>query len=234
VYLKHLVVELKHPKQPINEEVLSQIKRYAKAVANDERFKASGVEWDFLAVSNAFTEDAEMDARQPGKPRGFIIEYEEKTTKIRVIVVDFDDQIDFLLHMGTDVANLAYGIDRINTLVCDATRFPIFVDLSSKLIYFIDQPSLADPAEVTNHALQTAPRKGSAGLRAQILDATGLSVVQCSPRRSGQECKEAGASRSFPAQASMKQQCSIRYASRLRAISFSAAVASSRLAQAIV
>jgi hypothetical protein len=60
---------VKRPDQPINEEVLSQIKKYAKAVAADDRFKAAGVEWDFLAVSNKFTRDAEMDARQANKPR---------------------------------------------------------------------------------------------------------------------------------------------------------------------
>lgn len=80
---KHLVVELKRPSQPINEEVLSQIKKYAKAVAADDRFIASGVEWDFVAVSNSFTRDAEMDTRQTGKPRGLVAEYDEPT-KIRV------------------------------------------------------------------------------------------------------------------------------------------------------
>jgi len=47
------------------------------------RFIESGVVWDFLAVSNSFTSDAEMDARQTGKPRGLVAEYDEPT-KIRV------------------------------------------------------------------------------------------------------------------------------------------------------
>jgi len=80
---KHLVVELKRPDQPINEEVLSQVKKYAKAVASDDRFVASGVEWDFSRYQNSFTRDAEMDARQTGKPRGLVAEYDEPT-KIRV------------------------------------------------------------------------------------------------------------------------------------------------------
>jgi hypothetical protein len=80
---RHLVVELKRPSQKINEDVVSQIKKYAKAVAADERFKATGVEWDFLAISNDFTPDAQMDARQTGKPRGMLAEYDEPT-KIRV------------------------------------------------------------------------------------------------------------------------------------------------------
>jgi len=46
---KHLVVELKRPSQPINEDVINQIKKYAKAVALDDRFKNSSVEWDFFS-----------------------------------------------------------------------------------------------------------------------------------------------------------------------------------------
>ena len=80
---KHLVVELKRPSQPLNEDVLGQIKKYAKAVALDERFKHSKVEWDFVAVSNKFTPDAELEARQSGKPRGLILELEDPI-RIRV------------------------------------------------------------------------------------------------------------------------------------------------------
>lgn len=80
---KHLVVELKRPNQPINEDVIAQIKKYAKAVALDDRFKHSNVEWDFVAVSNRFTADAELDARQDGKPRGLVFEVTDGF-KIRV------------------------------------------------------------------------------------------------------------------------------------------------------
>lgn len=80
---KHLVVELKRPLQPINEDVLAQIKKYAKAVAQDPRFKHSNVEWDFVAISNKFTADAELEARQVGKPRGLVMELDDPI-KIRV------------------------------------------------------------------------------------------------------------------------------------------------------
>ncbi len=79
---KHLVVELKRPSQPINEDVISQIKKYAKAVAKDSRFRACNVEWDFLAISNSFTPDAELEARQVGRPIGLVAEYDD--LKIRV------------------------------------------------------------------------------------------------------------------------------------------------------
>jgi|TARA_R110002020_G_scaffold148885_1_gene325031 hypothetical protein len=80
---KHLVVELKRPSQNINEDVISQIKKYAKAVALDDRFEHSNVEWDFVAVANRFTNDAQLEARQSGKPRGLVFEL-DNPTKIRV------------------------------------------------------------------------------------------------------------------------------------------------------
>jgi hypothetical protein len=79
---KHLVVELKRPSQALNEEVIQQLKKYAKAVSADDRFKATGVEWDFWVVSNDFTRDGELEARQSGKPRGLVAEYDDP--KIRV------------------------------------------------------------------------------------------------------------------------------------------------------
>lgn len=80
---RHLVVELKRPLQPLNEDVLSQIKKYAKTVALDPRFKHGSVQWDFVAISNNFTPDAELETRMAGKPRGLILELDDPI-KIRV------------------------------------------------------------------------------------------------------------------------------------------------------
>jgi hypothetical protein len=80
---RHLVVELKRPAQSINEDVLSQIKKYAKAVAQDPRFIHSNVEWDFIAVSTSFTSDARLEAQQADKPPGLIFEL-NKPIKVRV------------------------------------------------------------------------------------------------------------------------------------------------------
>ncbi|MBN9671224.1 ATP-binding protein [Roseibium aggregatum] len=80
---KHLVIELKRPSQNLNEDVINQIKKYAKAVALDDRFKHPNVEWDFVAVANRFTKDAEFEARQKDKPRGLVLEIDDPI-KIRV------------------------------------------------------------------------------------------------------------------------------------------------------
>jgi hypothetical protein len=80
---KHLVIELKRPSQHLNEDVINQIKKYAKAVALDDRFTHSKVEWDFVAIANRFTNDAQLEARQVGKPRGLVLELDDPI-KIRV------------------------------------------------------------------------------------------------------------------------------------------------------
>lgn len=79
---QHLVIELKRPSQPVNEDVISQIKRYAQAVAADPRFKDSAVEWDFLAVSNELSEGAKLDATQPNRPPGLLIEYGNPAVRV--------------------------------------------------------------------------------------------------------------------------------------------------------
>ncbi|WP_433933423.1 ATP-binding protein [Brevundimonas diminuta] len=115
---RHLVVELKRPSQPLNEDVLSQVRKYAKAVALDERFKHSKVEWDFVAVSNKFTSDAELEARQSGKPRGLILELEDPI-KVRVwaktwgeIIQEAEGRLTFykrrLEYQATDTEALGY------------------------------------------------------------------------------------------------------------------------------
>jgi len=52
-------------------------------VALDDRFKHAKVEWDFVVVSNNFTDGAELEARQSGKPRGVVLDLDQPT-KIRV------------------------------------------------------------------------------------------------------------------------------------------------------
>lgn len=70
----YLIVELKRPRQKINSDVLTQIEKYAIAVANDERFHGVRVKWNFLAISNEIDEYAKRKARQRNKPEGLVFE----------------------------------------------------------------------------------------------------------------------------------------------------------------
>ncbi len=114
---KHLVVELKRPSQPINEDIISQVKKYAKAVASDDRFKAPGVEWDFVALSNSLTRDAEIETRQTGKTRGLVAEYDDPKVRVWVktwgqIVSEAEGRLTFykrrLEYKANDAGALRY------------------------------------------------------------------------------------------------------------------------------
>ncbi len=81
---EHLVVELKRPSQPVDPSVAEQIRRYAFAVANDERFRDANTRWVFWAISNDVTDGCRRMASQRGKPPGLLHDDEEMNLVIWV------------------------------------------------------------------------------------------------------------------------------------------------------
>jgi hypothetical protein len=81
---EHLVVELKRPSQPINSEAAGQIRKYAFAVAEDERFRDTKTRWIFWAVSNEVSPNVRREARQSNRPEGLLHDDEEQRIKIWV------------------------------------------------------------------------------------------------------------------------------------------------------
>lgn len=79
---EHLIVELKRPIQPIDDEVISQVRKYALAVAADDRFRGAKVKWRVWAVSNRLSESVRLDARQKDKPIGLLKDYEDPPLQI--------------------------------------------------------------------------------------------------------------------------------------------------------
>lgn len=74
---EYLIIELKRPKKKIDDEVLTQIKKYAHAVAEDERFKDVPIRWIFLAISNDLDKYARNEASQRDRPKGMIYNHDE-------------------------------------------------------------------------------------------------------------------------------------------------------------
>ena len=66
----YLIVELKRPSQKINSDVLTQIEKYAIAVASDERFAGVPAKWTFIAISNELDGFAKKKATQRDRPKG--------------------------------------------------------------------------------------------------------------------------------------------------------------------
>lgn len=68
----YLIVELKRPSKKIDDEVLTQIKKYAVAVASDERFRDVPTRWNFVAISNDLDAFAKSEASQRNRPKGMV------------------------------------------------------------------------------------------------------------------------------------------------------------------
>ncbi|MBE0597458.1 MAG: ATP-binding protein [Desulfuromonadales bacterium] len=73
----YLVVELKRPSKKIDDEVLTQVKKYAVAVATDERFHDVPTRWTFIAISNDLNDFAKSEANQRNRPKGMVLDNAE-------------------------------------------------------------------------------------------------------------------------------------------------------------
>jgi len=80
----HLVVELKRPTVKIDSKAASQVKGYALAVSADERFIDTNTKWTFWAVSNVVTDEVQIEASQPNRPQGIILENEKRRLQVWV------------------------------------------------------------------------------------------------------------------------------------------------------
>lgn len=74
---EHLVVELKRPLVKVDDTGLAQIKSYAFAIADDERFRDSKTRWSFWIISNSMTDSVRRQAHQKNLSPGCVYEGEE-------------------------------------------------------------------------------------------------------------------------------------------------------------
>lgn len=82
--LEHLVVELKAPKVKIGMTETSQIKTYAFAVRDDERFRGIKTRWTFWLVSNDLDKFAEEEIHQADRPIGVLWQSTDLESRIWV------------------------------------------------------------------------------------------------------------------------------------------------------
>ncbi|MHC4097928.1 MAG: ATP-binding protein [Planctomycetota bacterium] len=74
---EHLIVELKRPKQKIDTKTAGQIKEYAFAISEDERFRDVETRWTFWALSNDISESVRKETKQQNRPEGILYKDEE-------------------------------------------------------------------------------------------------------------------------------------------------------------
>jgi hypothetical protein len=76
-----LVVELKRPSHNLTGDDLDQLRKYASAIASDERFTQPNVTWEFWLVSNSTNDILDDQRRQPHLPYGVV-----QTGKYKIVV----------------------------------------------------------------------------------------------------------------------------------------------------
>jgi hypothetical protein len=78
----HLVVELKRPSHKLTPADVDQLRSYASAIVNDERFARPNVTWDFWLVGNGTTREVDEMREQTHLPHGVV--HSSKSYKITV------------------------------------------------------------------------------------------------------------------------------------------------------
>ena len=97
---EHLVVEFKRPKKKIGRDEVNQILAYASAVARDERFHTSSVNWVFWLVGNSIDDSLIDDLTQQDREPGVIRNSKNPPTKVLVktwaqIIEDCNSRLQF-------------------------------------------------------------------------------------------------------------------------------------------
>lgn len=63
---EHLIIELKRPSHDLTDADITQIKKYAYTVSEDERFSKENVDWTFILIGNDLTPFAKREAQPKG------------------------------------------------------------------------------------------------------------------------------------------------------------------------
>jgi hypothetical protein len=92
--LEHLVIELKAPHVKVGDDEAAQIRKYATAVAGDQRFDTKDVQWDFIVVSSGIKGTPEIERESDNRPFGQIM----NAKGIRVWVLTWADVIEEARH----------------------------------------------------------------------------------------------------------------------------------------
>lgn len=71
-HFEHLVVELKRPSVVLGQDETAQVRKYAFAVAQDERFDTRRCTWEFVLLGNSFDRFVELETSADNLPEGCI------------------------------------------------------------------------------------------------------------------------------------------------------------------
>lgn len=114
---EHLIVELKRPSQKIGHKEASQIKDYAFAVAEDERFKDTNTMWNFFVISNEIAGPVQREANQKNRPPGLLLDDENLNVWVKTwgqVIEAARGRMRFYEKELHHSASISTGLDYLN------------------------------------------------------------------------------------------------------------------------
>jgi len=111
---EHLVVELKRPSHVLTSEDIEQIRSYALAVAEDDRFAHPNTHWDYVLIGNSTNTSVDDQREQPDQPFGRVQRAKRYTIWVRTwseIIGDAKHRHKFIQQSLDYTADHDSGID---------------------------------------------------------------------------------------------------------------------------
>jgi hypothetical protein len=137
----HLVIELKAPKKRLSAKDTAQVKSYAYAVSDDERFRGVGATWDFWLVSNDMEEFVRSELKN-SEGNGVLQRMPDPRVTIRVktwgqLIDEARDRMQFIQR------DLDYEVNRDESLA--EMRATYAAILGSTPLTEVDPPDVYEP-----------------------------------------------------------------------------------------
>lgn len=142
-HFSHLVVELKRPKHKLDDEDISQLRSYAYAITNDERFDQPNSEWEFWLVGNETTNAVDDQRNQENRPHGVV----QDNKKYRLIVRTWAEIIGDAEHRLKFVQkSLQYASDRDSGLASMRAKYAAYLpkEAFEVMATAADEPTATD------------------------------------------------------------------------------------------
>ncbi|WP_375385780.1 ATP-binding protein [uncultured Microbacterium sp.] len=98
-HFSHLVIELKRPSHKLNDDDVSQLRSYASAITNDERFDQPNTSWEFWLIGNEATDTVNEARDQEGRPYGVVQTSKKYQLIVRTwaeVIGDADHRLKFV------------------------------------------------------------------------------------------------------------------------------------------
>lgn len=123
-HFQHLIVELKRPRHRLNDEDVLQIRSYASAITNDERFDQPNTSWEFWLVGNETTRSVDEARKQRNLPFGVVHNGESYQIIVRTwaeVIGDADHRLKFVQR------SLQYESDKDTGLASMRDRYAAYL-----------------------------------------------------------------------------------------------------------